>query len=146
MISCKLNLIFYLSNFPFLSGKRGGKALLLTCVQIGTLIIGLILIVADLALSNPFFTLFTCCSLLLLLDPSFPSLAATSPSELAEEEEDEEEEEGDKEEARCFFNLNNSFHRTVHFGGLGDGSSSTNQFTLLLLLLLLSSFSLSFLV
>ena len=97
----------------------------------GTLIMGLILILADLVLSNPFFILFTCFSLFPL--PSFPSsLAAISASELEEEEEEEEEEDGDKEEARCFFNLNSSFHKTVHFGGLGDGSSSTNQLTLLL--------------
>ncbi|KAI4345605.1 hypothetical protein L6164_012711 [Bauhinia variegata] len=64
-----------------------------------------------------------------------------SASELEEEDEDEEEEEGDKVEARCFFNLSNSFHRTVHFGGLGDGSSSTNQFILLSSLFTFSSSS-----
>ncbi|MFS7930004.1 hypothetical protein Hanom_Chr04g00339061 [Helianthus anomalus] len=43
------------------------------------------------------------------------------------DEEEEVEEDGESEDAFCFFNLNNSFHKTVHFGGLGDGSSSINQ-------------------
>ncbi|KAJ6981788.1 hypothetical protein NC653_025016 [Populus alba x Populus x berolinensis] len=48
-------------------------------------------------------------------------------AELEVDDVEEEDEEGDKEEARCFFSRSSSFHRTVHFGGLGDGSSSTNQ-------------------
>ncbi|POO02226.1 hypothetical protein TorRG33x02_020100, partial [Trema orientale] len=132
----------HLSNFPFFKGNKGGNALLLfICVQIGTLIIGLILIVADLVLSNPFLTPLTCFSL--CLDPSLlPSSAeAISASELDEDDEDDDEEDGDKVEARCFFNLSNSFHKTVHLGGLGEGSSSTNQLTLLLSSLLTSSSS-----
>lgn len=133
----------HLSNLPFLSGNKGGNALFFICVQIGTLIIGLILILADLVLSNPFFILFTCFSL--FPDAPFPSsFVATSASEQAEDDDDEEEEDGDKEEARCFFNLNSSFHKTVHLGGLGDGSSSTNQFTLVLSSLFTSSSSSSF--
>lgn len=81
---------------------------------------GLILILADLVLSNCFFTLFTALSL------SFLSSEVVSPTE----EEDEDEEEGDNVEGRCFFNLNSSFNKTVHVGGLGDGSSSRNQLIL----------------
>lgn len=117
----------HLSNLPFLSGNKGGRRLAFPCVQIGTLITGRILILADLVLSNPFFILFTCFSL--FPDPSLPwSMVPISTSELEDEDEDEEED-GDKVEARCFFSLNNSFHRTVHLGGRGDGSSSTNQLT-----------------
>ncbi|KAE8724959.1 hypothetical protein F3Y22_tig00009055pilonHSYRG00003 [Hibiscus syriacus] len=44
-----------------------------------------------------------------------------------------EEDDGNIEEARCFFNLSNSFHNTVHLGGRGDNSSSPkkSQFALL---------------
>ena len=41
----------HLSSLPFLRGNKGGKALFLICVHIGTLIIGLILMLADLVLS-----------------------------------------------------------------------------------------------
>lgn len=131
----------HLSNLPFLSGNKGGRTLIFPCVQIGTLITGRILILADLVLSNPFFILFTCFSL--FPDPSLLSTMVTiSTSELEDEVEDEEEE-GDKVEARCFFSLNSSFHRTVHLGGRGDGSSSTNQLTLLSSLFTSSSSSCS---
>ena len=130
--SYKLDLLFFapsnlhLSSLPFLRGNKGGNALLFTGVQIGTFIIGLILILADLVLSSPFFILFTCFSL--FQEPCFPSLVTMSArAELEVDDVEEEDEEGDKEEARCFFSRSSSFHRTVHFGGLGDGSSSTNQ-------------------
>lgn len=86
--------------------------MVLAAVQIGTLIIGLILILADLVLSSPFLGLFNTLSL-------FPFFLSS-----------EEEEEGDKVEGRCLLSLNSSFHKTVHLGGLGEGSSSINQLIL----------------
>ncbi|KAG5587780.1 hypothetical protein H5410_048214 [Solanum commersonii] len=74
----------------------------------------------------------------------------TSELEDEDEEEEEVEEEGDNEEVLLCFNLNNSFHKTVHFGGLGEGSSSINKFigllavsSLLFMTMTLSKISLS---
>lgn len=110
------------SNLPLLVGKSGGRAVLLAAVQIGTLIIGLILMLADRVLSSPFLTT-------LSLLPPAPFFLSSAVSE-EEDEDDEEDEEGDKVEGRCFLSLNSSFHKTVHFGGLGEGSSSMNQLIL----------------
>lgn len=73
---------------------------------------------ADLVLSSPFFILITCFSL--LHDP--PSSPLSSSLEHKSTGDD-----GDG--GRCFFNLRNSFHRTVQVGTRGDGSSSANQLT-----------------
>lgn len=82
----------HLSNLPFLRGNKGGKELLFTCVQIGTFTIGLILIVVDLVLSNPFFTLFPC-----FPEPAFPSSVVTiSARELEEDDVEEEDDDGDR--------------------------------------------------
>lgn len=126
----------YLSSLPFLLENRGGNCeLFFPCVQIGTLTMGLILIlVVDLVLSNPFFILLACFSLF-PLDPSLPSaIGGKSPPNEHEEEDDEEEEDGDRDDGRCFLSLISSFHKTVHLGGLGDGSSSTNQLVTLVAL------------
>lgn len=126
----------YLSSLPFLLENRGGNCeLFFPCVQIGTLTMGLILIlVVDLVLSNPFFILLACFSLF-PPDPSLPSaIGGKSPPNEHEEEDDEEEEDGDRDDGRCFLSLISSFHKTVHLGGLGDGSSSTNQLVTLVAL------------
>ncbi|KAK3417604.1 hypothetical protein EUGRSUZ_H03551 [Eucalyptus grandis] len=95
---------------------------------------------ADLVLSSPFFILFTCFSPLRAAACFFSSFAAASAIEFEEDDVEEEEDDGDSEELeRCFFNLSSSFHKTVHLGGLGDGSSSKNQFALLCSLLSLAS-------
>lgn len=132
----------YFSDFAFLKENRGGSALLFPCVQIGTLTTGLILMLADRVLSSPFLILLACLSL--FSEPSFPSSIGGKSSDLKEdedvEEDEDEEEDGDKVDERCFRNLSNSFHRTVHVGGLGEGSSSGSQLTLLSALLTTSSF------
>lgn len=115
-------------------GKSGGNELLLVCVQIGTLIIGLILMLADLVLSSPFFiTLLLLPTFSLFPIPFFLSSVdgISVATDLPDEDEDDEEEDGDRVEGRCFRSLSNSFHKTVHLGGLGDGSSSRNQLILL---------------
>lgn len=125
----------YFSGFSFRKENNGGTALRRPCVQTGTFTIGLILILVDLLLSNPFFILLTCLSL--LPDPCFLSSIDLKSRDFKEDE--DEDEDGDRVEDLCFLSLTNSFHRTLHLGGLGEGSSSSNQPTLVSGLLLSSA-------
>lgn len=89
---------------------------------------------ADLVLSSPFFiTLLLLPTFSLFPIPFFLSSVdgISVATDLPDEDEEDEEEDGDRVEGRCFRSLSNSFHKTVHLGGLGDGSSSRNQLILL---------------
>lgn len=132
---------FYSNTLPCVRGNTGGRSPDLTFVQAGTLTNGLILMFEDVVLSNTLWILLT---RLFKLDSFFSgSMADAAAMELEEEEVELDEEDAEREEWGLFFlSLNSSFHRTVHFGGRGEGSSSRNQLgsDMRMLLLLLCCF------